>query len=895
MLGQERPKIKEAIILALSSLFNSRKNVREAISSWAQSQLLFSGSNRQSASANDLLKLCLPPSDDNPMVKARALLLLGGATPKFVTTAQQIQEICANFLSDTDARVRLASLEALISLHAGKNFVEFKHYRSAVVALTDDDEYVRLAAIRLIWHMANTYQSQNVASSQQGVQRVIALADDAFMKICSMATDTSVGVREESCKLLGTMEGVSLPLLQQALSKKLVKVEIAPRENNQAMKSFGGASTVDADAMEIDAAATGDLDVIQVSAVAALIESGAYGALIHALEDEFAEVRCAAVKTIATLSLRSEEFAKQSIEFLVDMFNDENEQVRVATISSLESFGSRSHLAFPQIQHMVALLGDQSSSLRESVRSFLKSDEQRLPDAPSMVVVISTLLHNLMMYPVDFTSIFETLRKLGARQPLFVELSLDKIVPEIFMRPPMQRHIDEIEYQATLVVLFNAVALRTSLLSVLPLHFQNHYVIMRDRHPTMVPAIHALDMWAPSQLVARECLKKLHANDFVEPEFNDIHSEEGLAAELASCSRYLQQALRLTKLVVLDPTVETSSLGLYASIISRIHRITTVCYRKTTTSRTSAVPFAMWNVADILRDLLGLTVALMSPSGPSTVQDWTKKIIHKTYVFQAIFSGLPDEMFALLYRWRLHAHLAVIFDLSRRYEGKISPIALDTAITTLQRRLKPSMVSQKIATLVQELVVAPQDLLKEMDEILSFLDDDWQVLHWPFTELDSWKCVEHMHAVLRSPMTNQLQPIEYIAGLPFELKVAGSVGGTKSPESIKIKMRSPTGQETCVQPSLSIPEESSSPPDPASVDFNLVLLVNEKRWPAQATMELDVVVATPTDFHGVSSSSDPISADWEKEITYVSLLNEATHLHVSSGGSRRAHQGAARG
>jgi HEAT repeat protein len=895
-LDQMHPKWKFSIISSLHSIAKSRQVVRDSIVSWAQTQLFYPTVNSNVGGATLGGGIFLPPAEANPLVKATALKIIGSVlSPKFVATASQVQEICADFTSDADSRVRLAALEALLKMHEEKFYVDFKHYRTAVIALTDDDEFVRAAALRLVWNLANTYQMQNVATVQQQQQRVIPLADDAFLKICSMATDIVIPIRVEACELLGSLQGVSAPLLHQALSKKMVKVDIVPKSAASSAKDK--IKSTEEGEMDADAMAAGEVDVVQVSAAAALIESGSYGALIHALEDEFAEVRCAAVKTIATLSLRSEEFAAQSLEFLVDMFNDENELVRVITINSLERFGERARLAFPQIQHMLALLGDQSSSLRGAVRSFLASDTQRLPDPAALVACVNTLLHNLLMYPSDFVSVFKTLMKIGARHPTYVELSLDKLLPEIYLHPPLQRHIDELEYQAILVVVFNALPHRApSLLSVLPLNFQNHYMIMRDRHPSFVPCIDSLEIWAPQQLVAREYLKRVHAADPVAPEFNNVHTRDGLLAELASCSRYINQALRLTKAVPLDPSVEHRGLILYGAVTSRLQRITDIIHRRNEASSDDALPhfghvepmdvlpFAMWNIADILRDFLGLTVALADSSAPIPVLEWTKKIIHKTYVVQALFTNLPERLQQMLYRWRLHAHLALVFDLTLRFKDKVPPLSLDVAIATLQRRLRSDLVPPAIAQAIQELATNPQDLLDELDQILSFKISSWDVLFWPFDSLQEpdWQPVRHIFGKLVSPLSNPHHPVEFIAGLPFELRIEGSVSGVANLASVLLRIRSPNGKHQLLAPSF---DEKTRPSGERkdTVSFTHTLLVQEQKWPKGAFLEVDVVMNTATDLDSLDSSSAKIpTSDWESSKELISLLGEASKVYASS-------------
>ncbi len=48
-----------------------------------------------------------------------------------------------------------------------------------------------------------------------------------------------------------------------------------------------------------------------------LLDSGAVGAFIQGLEDEFGEVRNAAVDSICELSMRSDRFGRRAVDFLV--------------------------------------------------------------------------------------------------------------------------------------------------------------------------------------------------------------------------------------------------------------------------------------------------------------------------------------------------------------------------------------------------------------------------------------------------------------------------------------------------------------------------------------------------------------------------------------------------
>jgi hypothetical protein len=54
---------------------------------------------------------------------------------------------------------------------------------------------------------------------------------------------------------------------------------------------------------------------------------GSCGAFVHGLEDECFSVRVAAVDSLTKLSMENHSLAVLALDFLVDMFNDEIEQV----------------------------------------------------------------------------------------------------------------------------------------------------------------------------------------------------------------------------------------------------------------------------------------------------------------------------------------------------------------------------------------------------------------------------------------------------------------------------------------------------------------------------------------------------------------------------------------
>lgn len=136
------------------------------------------------------------------------------------------------------------------------------------------------------------------------------------------------------------MNGVSTRFLMQTLDKKLMK-DLRIRSTAQQKTLFSSEWTTTIMTPSSDTQ-------LQEEESISLISTGACGAFIHGLEDEFLEVRHECVNALWKLAVNCPEFAAKSIDFLVDMFNDEIESVRLRAIQSL-----------CKITHYVLLTDDQ--------------------------------------------------------------------------------------------------------------------------------------------------------------------------------------------------------------------------------------------------------------------------------------------------------------------------------------------------------------------------------------------------------------------------------------------------------------------------------------------------------------------------------------------------------
>lgn len=180
----------------------------------------------------------------------------------------------------------------------------------------------------------------------------LRLIDAAFGNICSAMCDLSMQVRTQAASLLGSMTEVSSEFLHQTLDKKLMSNLRRKKSLHERYTELFQSGEWSSGKKWADDAPKEQVNVATVS----LMASGACGALVHGLEDEFLEVRTAAVDSMCRLALSNPPFAIMSLDFLVDMFNDEIEDVRLKAISSLTSISRHIILREDQLETMLSAL-----------------------------------------------------------------------------------------------------------------------------------------------------------------------------------------------------------------------------------------------------------------------------------------------------------------------------------------------------------------------------------------------------------------------------------------------------------------------------------------------------------------------------------------------------------
>ncbi|KAA8579382.1 hypothetical protein FQN60_016812 [Etheostoma spectabile] len=284
-----------------------------------------------------------------------------------------------------------------------------------------------------------------------------------------MVSDGSWMVRVQAAKTLGSMLQVSPHFLEQTLDKKLMSD----------LRFSSGRKWADDAPKE-------KLDTNTVN----LIASGACGAFVHGLEDEMFEVRIAAVEALCQLARSSASFAEKCLDFLVDMFNDEIEEVRLQSIHVLREISTHITLREDQLDTVLAVLEDSSRDIREALHELICYTNVSTKECIQLALL--ELLKNLNKYPTDRNSVWKCLKFLGSRHPTLVLPLVPELLsthpyfdtPEPDMDDPaciLKISKTQSKYIAVLVLVFNAAKSCPTMPALFSDHTFRHYAYLRDK------------------------------------------------------------------------------------------------------------------------------------------------------------------------------------------------------------------------------------------------------------------------------------------------------------------------------------------------------------------------------------------------------------------------------
>ncbi|CAH8391355.1 unnamed protein product [Eruca vesicaria subsp. sativa] len=299
---------------------------------------------------------------------------------RFNVPSSVVFTLCFGFTKDPYPFVRKVAIDGLVCVCESGGFDHVSAvkgcYARAVELLGDAEDSVRASAVRAV----SVWGKVLIASKEESNRR--ECSDAVFLQLCSVVRDMSVDVRVEVFKAFGVIGTASESIILQTLSKKVLKAGKGKKPQDHLSNEF------------VDAAA-------------------AAGVFIHGFEDEFYEVREAAVDSFHSLSVNSIEFPDEAVCLLMDMLYDDYMVVRLKALEALHHIADVRNLKI-QETYLPAFLDaiiDTSENIRLTARNILKL--AKLPDLKLVNKCVDGVLKSLEMYPQDEPNILSTLFQFG--------------------------------------------------------------------------------------------------------------------------------------------------------------------------------------------------------------------------------------------------------------------------------------------------------------------------------------------------------------------------------------------------------------------------------------------------------------------------------------------------
>ncbi|RDY12076.1 Protein SIEL, partial [Mucuna pruriens] len=371
-------------------------------------------------------------------VPARVWMLRNAGT-RFEVRAGSLLAVLLGFTKDPYPYVRAAALDGLVGFSERGELQDVclveACYRRAVQLLRDVHQCVRFSAVRVVasWGLM-------LAASNSDMKAY--WSNEVFAKLCSMARDMSMKVRVEAFNGLRKMQMVSEDLLLQSLSKRV----LGPGKQRESL----GQRTSE------------QFDMLATSVA---------GALVHGLEDEFFEVRKSVCNSLCTLTILSVKFAREALDSLMDVLNDDSAVVRLQALETMHHMAINGCLKLHE-KHLHMFLGalvDNSCDVRYTDRKILKI--VKLNNLAWFKSSIDKLMRNLDSYPQDEADVFSTFSHLSRNHKKFVSLIIKDTFEEVEAALEGSVEFNSARIAALLILSISASLLNADVGSIPPVMF----------------------------------------------------------------------------------------------------------------------------------------------------------------------------------------------------------------------------------------------------------------------------------------------------------------------------------------------------------------------------------------------------------------------------------------
>lgn len=698
-------------------------------------------------------------------------------------------EMLIHYLKDSDSRVRKSAFSLLGLLNSKNIHYSFENhlypqiYKASVEALDDDYEDVRIEAMKIIWLISNLYPQ---------------FVDDGFRKICTMVSDTSTSVRALACSLLGTISHVSGHLLHQSLNKNVIKVE--EDTTDQSYQSQ-------------------DIDIMEVTS--RLIENCANGAFIHGLEDEYLEVRSAAIHSISELSQGSLDFGVKAVEFIVDMFNDEIEIIRSNSLYSLAKMGESIQLTESQLQVVLAIFNDVSPKVRLAAHSLLRTT--LLQNVKCLKLCIQNLLTDAIRHPHEKNIILNTLREIGANHPYFVEMDIEDLLgidPRFLSR---ENRLDDFNYIGILTIVLNAAHKNSNMISLMPSHISKHYLYMRSRYNDLVPYI---------------------------PNLGSIHVDTFTYAKQRNMDDVFRKLV--TKVTTIPSFIKRRRLKDVLSLVNHC---------KIEFQRIGGLDDKLFGSSELYMYYLDI-IAIVAKIQCSSIDSEKyrnlpfSRAIKLSYDLQQLFIGLSQSQLIHIRTLRIFAFLSMqvrIDQIEREKDGNKKSFDhvyydIDMRVTNIIENCHSDLQKHQLGNL-PDLDYLRGSLFNQTRFTLNQYDS--LIGNMPFVPFDLNNFVLMKRAIITEPSNNYDTPFEFHNFLPFKFTISATIENIENPSTLVIHIQYPDLSTE----SFPIRHTDLTLISPYNYRYHGKLSLVPTDWPTRSNISISIAVAGSPDIVCNNSST----------------------------------------